>query len=93
MRRWGFRLVSSGTPGNYHVYGRLSRSLTHEEHRGIEEALRHLVSRDDKIADNDFLRIPDTTNWKNGNKVRVECYGKERIDARTLSPCSPLGPG
>ncbi|MBM0258959.1 RepB family DNA primase [Micromonospora sp. 4G55] len=84
LRRWGFRLVSSGTPGNYHVYGRLSRSLTHEEHRGIEEALRRLVDGDDKIADNDFLRIPNTTNWKNGNKVRVESYGKERIDADKL---------
>lgn len=92
---WGFRLVRSGSDGNYHVYGRLSRAVSLEQHRGILEALRAKLSGDNKIADNDLLRVPETTNWKNlhpdpakrNNEplpVKVEVEGKRQIDVDGL---------
>ena len=93
--RWGFCLVRSGSPGRYHVYGRMSRTMTLEEHRGILEAMRAKLKSDDKISDNDLLRVPHTLNWKNLHPdpekrndkelpVEIEYAGRRQIDVDAL---------
>jgi hypothetical protein len=72
LRAWGFRTVASGTPGHVQVYARLSRSLTVAEHRGLAEALRAFVNGDDKISDNDYVKLPGSWNHKNHPRVKEE---------------------
>lgn len=96
LRRWGFRVVSTGTPGHVQVYARLSRSLTLDEHRGLMDALRRRLGGDDKIADNDLLKLPGGYNHKHHTNVpeskrnerrgdvRVEVQGRSRVDADAL---------
>lgn len=84
LEKRGFRIVSSGTPGNGHVYARLSRSLSPEEHDAAQEALRKKVNGDAKIRDNDLLRVPGSRNWKPGNdgaRVEIIARGKRSLDA------------
>jgi AAA domain len=65
LMSWGARLVSSGTPGNFHVYFKLNRELTAGEHRGLNIALREMLGGDPKlISSNALLRVPGTVNHK-----------------------------
>jgi hypothetical protein len=96
LRAWGFRAVASGTPGHVQVYARLSRSLTVAEHRGLAQALRAFVDGDDKISDNDYVKLPGSWNHKhhpnvkeekrNDRKypVRIVWGGRHRVDADRL---------
>lgn len=95
LKRRGFRLVGSGTADHFHVYGRLSRAVTAEEHRGILVGLRAKLGGDNKISDNDLLRVPWTTNWKNMHhdpakrtealrKVRLVEPGRRAVDVDSL---------
>lgn len=96
LRRLGFRLVASGTPGRSHVLARLSRSLTIAEHRAAERALQRLTRADAKISDNDYLRMPGTWNNKHHPSVdankrndrkgfcEISVPGKEVVSADRL---------
>jgi hypothetical protein len=96
LKRLGFRLVSSGTPGRVHVLARLSRSLTLPEHRAVERALQKMCRADSKVADNDYLRLPDTWNYKNHPSLpagkrnprrmssEILWHGKETVNADML---------
>ncbi|MEV7329575.1 hypothetical protein [Micromonospora sp. NPDC093244] len=96
LRRWGFRIVSSGTPGRFHVYARLSRSVTLAEHRAIQEGLAALVGGDPAVKpDSAYMRVPFSWNYKhlhpdpakrNDRPYPAEIieYGRERIDADKL---------
>jgi hypothetical protein len=96
LRAWGFWLITSGTPGNVHAYARMNRNLSEGEHRGIQEALRDKFGGDNKIADNDLLRVAGTMNYKNHPNVpadkrndrpypvAIEYRGKWSINAEKL---------
>ncbi|WP_188078666.1 AAA family ATPase [Rhodococcus sp. ANT_H53B] len=56
--------VFSGTPGNGHIYVELNRSVSVAEFKILCGGLRDRVVGDNKIADNDLLRIPGTLNHK-----------------------------
>jgi hypothetical protein len=57
-------VVSSGRPGHRHVYVPLSRPMDLATWRTLQVALRDRLGGDDKIADNDLLRLPGTVNHK-----------------------------
>jgi hypothetical protein len=83
LKKWGFRLVASGTPGHVQAFARLSRAVTPDEHRGLEVALRDWGSKygkTEKIADNDFMRVPGKVSMKNGNMVTILSHGRSKVD-------------
>lgn len=87
LKRFGFRLVASGTPGHIQAFARLKRSVTPAEHRALEIGLRDWGARwgkTEKIADNDFMRVPGKTNHKNGNDVEVLSHGRWAVDPDKL---------
>ena len=57
-------IVASGSDNSFHVYIRMDRSLTLEEHRALCVALRDRLRGDNKISDNDLLRPPEARNYK-----------------------------
>lgn len=57
--------VCSGSPGNGHVYVRLSRAVTLAQHRALCIGLRdYFGATDSKITPSDMLRPPSTLNYK-----------------------------
>ncbi|WP_197416144.1 DNA-primase RepB domain-containing protein [Mycobacterium sp. GA-1199] len=57
--------VSSGSPGNGHVYVRLTRPVPHHQHEQLCRGLMaHSGATDSKVSDNDMLRPPGTHNHK-----------------------------
>lgn len=65
----GAMTVLSGTPGHRHVYLPLARPVSVRTHSALCRALRAAINKDrrladDKIAENDLLRLPGTLNWK-----------------------------
>lgn len=60
----GALVVASGTPGNAHVYVRLTREVSPDEHRRLNTGLRDYLDADNKHADNSLLRPPGTVNHK-----------------------------
>ncbi len=56
--------VSSGTPGNGHVYVPLAAALTAPQHRTLCKALGAYLGGGEKISANDLLRPPGTLNHK-----------------------------
>jgi len=89
LRAWGFRVVASGTPGHVQVYARLSRSLTVAEHRGLAEALRAFVNGDDKISDNDYLKLPGSWNHKNHPRVEEHKRNDRKYPVAIISNGRP----
>jgi hypothetical protein len=89
LRAWGFRVVASGTPGHVQVYARLSRSLTVAEHRGLAEALRAFVNGDDKISDNDYLKLPGSWNHKNHPRVEEHKRNDRKYPVSIISNGRP----
>jgi hypothetical protein len=58
-------LVRSGRPGHLHAYVRLTESLENERWHCLIRLLRDRLGGDrSKTADNDFLRLPGTINFK-----------------------------
>lgn len=84
LREWGFRLVATGTPGHYQAFARLSRSITLAEHRGLTEALRTYVQGDNKVADNDYVKLPGSWNHKNHPNVKEEKRNDRRYPVRIV---------
>ena len=66
LSRLGAIEIRSGRPGHTHHYVRLSRSLPAREWHSLARALRDAVggAADPKIADNDFLRLPGSLNFR-----------------------------
>ncbi|MHA7663729.1 hypothetical protein [Mycolicibacterium sp. HS_4_1] len=57
--------VSSGSPGNGHVYVLMTRPVPHHQHEQLCRALMaHFGAKDAKVSDNDVLRPPGTFNRK-----------------------------
>lgn len=69
------RSGSKASSGDYnvHVYVRLAGVVEVDEHYRLNTGLRDYLYADNKQADNSFLRLPGTTNWKTarGSSVRV----------------------
>lgn len=86
LRALGFRVVRTGTPGHIQAYARLSRSLTVAEHRYVEGLLRNRLTADAKIADNDWLKIPGGTNWKNHTSVDARKRNETSYPVTVESP-------
>lgn len=68
----GAFVVGSGRDGHGHVYVPLTRSVTVQQHRALEEGLREYLGGDDKITDNDLLRPVGTLNHKSDEPSPVE---------------------
>jgi putative DNA primase/helicase len=96
-------VVHSGRPGHRHVYVPLARPVDLGTWRALQVALRDRLGGDDKIADNDLLRLADTLNHKGTPAwpVRVEPWAGTRwepdelaallgIDAEAPAPNPPL---
>lgn len=75
----GTYVVASGTQSaagvNVHVYVRLTREVDVEHHYRLNTGLRDYLLADNKQADNSFLRLPGTTNWKTRRGRPVEVRG------------------
>lgn len=75
----GTYVVASGTKSaagvNVHVYVRLTREVDVEHHYRLNTGLRDYLYADNKQADNSFLRLPGTTNWKTRRGRPVEVRG------------------
>jgi hypothetical protein len=67
----GAMTVLSGSEGHRHVYIPLARGVSAKKHQAICRALREALNGDDKIAENDFLRLPGTLNWKTHEPKQV----------------------
>jgi hypothetical protein len=87
LESWGARIVATGSPGAFHVYLRLDQDLNADQHRNCEEALRAFLNADNKIADNDFLKVPGSWNYKNHPRVKPE----RRIPKAVLSKVEVWG--
>lgn len=61
--------VRSGSEGHVHGYVALDRIVTLDEFERLQVGLRDALSGDNKIKDNDLLRLPGTWNFKDG----VDC--------------------
>lgn len=75
----GTYVVASGSTSaagvNVHVYVRLTREVDVEHHYRLNTGLRDYLLADNKQADNSFLRLPGTTNWKTRKGRPVEVRG------------------
>lgn len=76
IKELGAMVVRSGSDGggepNVHVYVQLNRDVDAAEFIKLNTGLRDYLYADNKQADNSFLRLPGTTNWKTpeGSAVR-----------------------
>jgi hypothetical protein len=66
-------IVESGTTGHRHLYIPLTEQLDLGTWNRVQRALRESFSGDDKIADNDLLRLPGTYNWKATARDPKQC--------------------
>ncbi len=94
--QWGFWIIDSGTPGNFHAYAKVDRDLTLAQHRAIQEKLVKRFGGDPAlVADNAILRPGGTTNYKAYHPkvekrtdrvypVKVSTQGKRTISATWL---------
>lgn len=64
VQQLGGFAVSSGTPGNGHVYVPLAQAVTAAQHRILCKALGDYLGGGEKISANDLLRPPGTYNHK-----------------------------
>lgn len=74
MAKLGTVLVASGSGENRHVYVKLTREVSVEEHEKLNRGLRDYLHADNKFSDEALLRFPGTLNHKpeaNGARVRV----------------------
>jgi len=80
-------VVSSGRPGHRHVYVPLARPVDLATWRSLQVALRGRLGGDDKIADNDLLRLPGTVNHKDAPAwpVRAEPWAGVAWEPDTLA--------
>lgn len=98
----GAMTVLSGTPGHRHVYLPLERPVTARTHSALCRALRAAINKDrqiadDKIAENDLLRLPGTLNWKTleprwvwtrsaGRSAKPAVWYAGQLEAMTQTP-------
>lgn len=85
----GAMTILSGTEGHRHVYLPLAKPVTPTTHEALCRALRAAINKDrkiadDKIAENDLLRLPGTLNWKttNPNWVWLKSAGRQSRPAQ-----------
>jgi hypothetical protein len=64
INQLGAMTVLSGSEGHRHVYISLDHGVKASTHQALCRALREALNGDDKITENDFLRLPGTLNWK-----------------------------
>jgi hypothetical protein len=83
IKALGTLTVASGSGDNRHVYVKLERQVTIEEHRKLNTGLRDYLYADAKHADNSLLRLPGTTNWKTDAGSAVAIVG-EATDKRSV---------
>lgn len=84
----GTYVVSSGTGENVHAYVKLTKAVGPEDHAKLNTGLRDYLLADNKQADNSFLRLPGTTNWKTeaGSEVAVRGgHGKAKAQASLMA--------
>lgn len=77
IKEIGTYVVASGSGDNAHVYVQLTEPVDHTEFIRLNTGLRDYLYGDNKQADNSLLRLPGTTNHKNGVVV-VERGGHGR---------------
>lgn len=65
----------SGSGENTHVYVKLTKPVGPDEFAKLNTGLRDYLLADNKQADNSFLRLPGTTNWKTPAGVVVRMSG------------------
>jgi hypothetical protein len=75
----GSKLVKSGSGDNVHVYVKLDRTVDRDEFAKLNTGLRDYLYADNKQADNSFLRLPGTSNWKTGNASAVRTTHRTEI--------------
>lgn len=75
MAKLGTVVVASGTPGNAHVYVKLKRDVTPDEHERLNKGLRDFLHADNKHTDEALLRLPGTFNQKGSKPARVVVEG------------------
>jgi hypothetical protein len=71
INQLGAMTVLSGSDGHRHVYVPLNKGVSARSHQALCRALRATLNGDDKIAENDLLRLPGTLNWKTINPRQV----------------------
>lgn len=71
INQLGAMTVLSGSEGHRHVYIPLDHGVNSRTHQAMCRALRTALNGDDKITENDFLRLPGTLNWKTINPRQV----------------------
>lgn len=95
LARLGGFAVASGSPGNAHVYVRLSRSVSASEHAALCRGLKsYFGAKDPKISDNDVLRVPGTTNRKSPSSprpVRLVPHQVREVDPVELAQLLGVG--
>lgn len=64
IEQLGSYVVQSGSGDNVHVYVRLSNIVKADQFHRLNTGLRDYLFADNKQADNSFLRVPGTVNWK-----------------------------
>jgi hypothetical protein len=69
------KTVRSGSGENVHVYVKLTRDVDRDEFAKLNTGLRDYLLADTKQADNSFLRLPGTTNWKTEGGSPVKAIG------------------
>lgn len=80
IQQLGSYVVQSGSGDNVHVYVRLSKSVNRDEFHRLNTGLRDYLFADNKQADNSFLRVPGTVNWKTPLGAPVVVGRKEPIE-------------
>jgi len=71
----GTLTIRSGSGENTHVYVKLTNPVSADEFAKLNTGLRDYLLADNKQADNSFLRLPGTTNWKTAEGVVVRSTG------------------
>jgi AAA domain len=86
INQLGAMTVLSGSEGHRHVYIPLDKGVSGKIHQALCRALRMALNGDDKIAENDFLRLPGTLNWKtiNPRPVWLKSIGRAAHSADRL---------
>lgn len=86
INQLGAMSVLSGTDGHRHVYLPLTKPVTSNTHQAMCRALRAAIGGDNKIKENDLLRLPGTLNWKSTRPTNVwlKYIGRRPSEAKVI---------